>query len=633
MLLNVQAHAQVGVTKNGKRTSVPAEMVSATGAIGTGSSVGRDGSRALPTSTVSYDGGQTITFMAHNLGADTTLPPDIPVQGIHGNYYQWGGSTAVADAYTSAEAISNWNQTNAANNAWLDDSKGTEDPCPTGFKVPTVAQWQGVIANNTVSRTSNNSWEMGDSNFGSAIHFGSNTIPKKLTLPAAGSRSSSNGELRFRGRSGYAWTTSVTGDIYRSIFLFGATQVAVAGGTLTSGYSVRCVSDGSLPTLASVPNAPTIGLVTSSSGQAVVPFTASSNNGGSAITSYTATSNPGGVTRTLNQSGSGSFTVTTLTNGTAYTFRVTATNGVGTSLASAASNSVTPASVPNAPTIGLVTSSSGQAVVPFTAPSNNGGSAITSYTVTSNPGGVTRTLNQSGSGSFTVTPLTNGTAYTFRVTATNGVGTSLASAASNSVIPSPFQSIATLTGSSGPITFMAYNLGADITLSPDIPVQGIHGDYYQWGRKTALATAYTSAAAISNYTKDLAANNAWLDGSKGTEDPCPTGFKVPTSAQWQGVIDNNVVSRTSNNNWSFATTNFGSAIHWGSNTTAKILTLPAAGMRGGNTGTLSNRGSGGFYWSSTLIVSTASNISFFSGSVNTDNNNRFLGFSVRCVVE
>ena len=540
MLLNVQAHAQVGVTKNGKRTSVPAEMVSATGAIGTGSSVGRDGSRALPTSTVSYDGGQTITFMAHNLGADTTLPPDIPVQGIHGNYYQWGGSTAVADAYTSAEAISNWNQTNAANNAWLDDSKGTEDPCPTGFKVPTVAQWQGVIANNTVSRTSNNSWEMGDSNFGSAIHFGSNTIPKKLTLPAAGSRSSSNGELRFRGRSGYAWTTSVTADIYRSIFLFGASQVAIAGGTLTSGYSVRCVSDGSLPTLASVPNAPTIGLVTSSSGQAVVPFT---------------------------------------------------------------------------------------------APSNNGGSAITSYTATSNPGGVTRTLNQSGSGSFTVTTLTNGTAYTFRVTATNGVGTSLASAASNSVIPSPFQSIATLTGSSGPITFMAYNLGADITLSPDIPVQGIHGDYYQWGRKTALATAYTSAAAISNYTKDLAANNAWLDGSKGTEDPCPTGFKVPTSAQWQGVIDNNVVSRTSNNNWSFATTNFGSAIHWGSNTTAKILTLPAAGMRGGNTGTLSNRGSGGFYWSSTLIVSTASNISFFSGSVNTDNNNRFLGFSVRCVVE
>jgi hypothetical protein len=241
MLLNVQAHAQVGVTKNGKRTSNPAEMVSATGAIGTGNSVGRDGSKALLTSTVSYGGGQTITFMAHNLGADTTLPPDIPVQGIHGNYYQWGGSTAVADAYTSTGAISPWNQDNAANDAWLDGSKGTEDPCPTGFKVSTVAQWQGVIANNTVSRTSNNSWEMGDSNFGSAIHFGSNTIPKKLTLPAAGSRSSSNGELRSRGRSGYVWTTSVTAGIYRSIFLFGASQVAVAGGTLTSGYSVRCV--------------------------------------------------------------------------------------------------------------------------------------------------------------------------------------------------------------------------------------------------------------------------------------------------------------------------------------------------------------------------------------------------------
>jgi len=93
---------------------------------------------------------------------------------------------------------------------------------------------------------------------------------------------------------------------------------------------------------------------------------------------------------------------------------------------------------PDAPTIGTATAVSGEVTVPFTAPSSNGGSAITSYTATSSPGGITGTLNQAGSGSIIVSGLTSGTAYTFTVTATNAIGTSLASAVSNSVeIPQP----------------------------------------------------------------------------------------------------------------------------------------------------------------------------------------------------
>lgn len=88
---------------------------------------------------------------------------------------------------------------------------------------------------------------------------------------------------------------------------------------------------------------------------------------------------------------------------------------------------------PDAPTITGVTSGDAQATISFTAPSNNGGSAITSYTATSNPGGFTGTVNQAGNGTITVPGLTNGTAYTFTVTATNSIGTSLPSAASNSV--------------------------------------------------------------------------------------------------------------------------------------------------------------------------------------------------------
>ncbi|MCF8458029.1 MAG: fibronectin type III domain-containing protein, partial [Bacteroidales bacterium] len=126
-------------------------------------------------------------------------------------------------------------------------------------------------------------------------------------------------------------------------------------------------------------------------------------------------------------------TVTGLTNGTAYTFTVTATNAIGMGAASAASNSVTPATPPDAPTIGTVTAGNGQASVPFTAPASDGGSTITSYTATSSPGSITGTLNQAGSGTITVTGLSNGTAYIFTVTATNAIGTGAASAVSNSV--------------------------------------------------------------------------------------------------------------------------------------------------------------------------------------------------------
>ncbi|ABN63654.1 Ig-like domain-containing protein [Shewanella baltica] len=90
-----------------------------------------------------------------------------------------------------------------------------------------------------------------------------------------------------------------------------------------------------------VPRAPTIGTATAGNAQASVNFTASASNGGATVTSYTVTSNPSGFTGT----GVGSpISVIGLTNGVAYTFTVTATNSTGTGAASAASNSVTPAS-------------------------------------------------------------------------------------------------------------------------------------------------------------------------------------------------------------------------------------------------------------------------------------------------
>jgi len=87
---------------------------------------------------------------------------------------------------------------------------------------------------------------------------------------------------------------------------------------------------------------------------------------------------------------------------------------------------------PDAPTIGTATGGNASASVTFTAPANVGGSAITSYIVISTPSGITGTA---ASSPVTVSGLSNGTAYTFKVFANNSYGPSALSAASNSVTP------------------------------------------------------------------------------------------------------------------------------------------------------------------------------------------------------
>ena len=95
-------------------------------------------------------------------------------------------------------------------------------------------------------------------------------------------------------------------------------------------------------------------------------------------------------------------------------------------------------SVPGAPTIGTATATgSTTATVSFTAPANNGNATITSYTAVSSPGSITGTLSQSGSGTISVSGLSGGTSYTFTVYATNSVGNSSSSSASNSITTTP----------------------------------------------------------------------------------------------------------------------------------------------------------------------------------------------------
>jgi hypothetical protein len=98
-------------------------------------------------------------------------------------------------------------------------------------------------------------------------------------------------------------------------------------------------------------------------------------------------------------------------------------------------SALTQATVPAPPIIGVAFPGNAQATVTFTPPASDGGSVITGYTVTSSPAGGIDIDAGTTSLSHQIDGLINGTSYTFTVTATNAVGTSEPSVASNSVTP------------------------------------------------------------------------------------------------------------------------------------------------------------------------------------------------------
>ena len=191
-----------------------------------------------------------------------------------------------------------------------------------------------------------------------------------------------------------------------------------------------------------LPGAPSGVLAVRGNTSASLTWTAPTSDGGSPITGYNVMVRTGGtLVRTDVLTGTATSTVITgLTNGTAYNFRVQAVNLLGAGPASASSNTVTPATVPDAPA--SVTATSGAlggnltVTVNWAAPPSTGGSPITGYIVRAyNSAGVTvqtTPLLSSGTRSRVVnftTPTNMGAGpWLFDVTAANAVGESLLSA-------------------------------------------------------------------------------------------------------------------------------------------------------------------------------------------------------------
>jgi len=184
--------------------------------------------------------------------------------------------------------------------------------------------------------------------------------------------------------------------------------------------------------------------------------------------------------------------------------------------------------------------------------------------------------------------------------------------------------------------FMCHNLGADTTLDPTKPVMGINGDYYQYGNKLPSANNTTLQKSL---VKLPVGSNQWLGNTskpKGDNDPCPTGYRVPTSAEWRGVIANN--SFTQEGTWAASRTTsvpLTAAVKVG-----KQLVLPLAGNFATSTTALINRNYLGVYFvSDAVYASGTGNMSYIDyvnvgsdhpiGLVSMTNSDQAL--SVRCI--
>ncbi|MCT3897382.1 hypothetical protein HZQ13_04650 [Elizabethkingia anophelis] len=188
-------------------------------------------------------------FMCHNLGADLSADPFTPSAAIHGAKYQWGAYTgeegryiSQADDQSNSGVITGWIFASKPTNSWSDTTKTENDPCDKGYRVPTRAQWEAVIANNNVERVG--SWEEG--NYTTALYFRDVSNARTLMLPANGLRAYVNGSLSKRGIEGdYASSSLVDNDnnfVYALEFNESSVKTNYYSGK-AKGNAIRCIAE------------------------------------------------------------------------------------------------------------------------------------------------------------------------------------------------------------------------------------------------------------------------------------------------------------------------------------------------------------------------------------------------------
>lgn len=230
-----------------------------------------------------------------------------------------------------------------------------------------------------------------------------------------------------------------------------------------------------------------------------------------------------------------------------------------------------PPTVPAQPSGLNATAGNASAFVSWTAPSN-GGSPITSYTVTPFMGSTqqppTIVSGSPPATSASIAGLTNGTAYTFTVSATNAVGQGPASVASNPVTPAatapnapvidpttppvaPFGSAATSasTGSFSPpaasVLYAALSIESEPGTSPSVAGVTNSGTALTWHRKGANNVTNSS---VGGFTEIWWAYNASAQSNISVTATLAQATKnvgAPTGAMQVIVLDHAASDQTS----------------------------------------------------------------------------------------
>ena len=185
-----------------------------------------DGSAVFGTKTVTVEGVLVngLVWATRNVNSFGTFAITLENPGM---FYQWNRSTA----YTSVNPLSpTWNSL-APSAVW----NPSNNPCPTGWRLPTINDFEKL----TVAASVSFSWD--ESKKGGL--FTNRTTLKNIFLPAVGYRINTNGNLQHAGVVGFYWSSTLNADNVnaRYFYMDGDSRRTNDSNPFACGMSVRCV--------------------------------------------------------------------------------------------------------------------------------------------------------------------------------------------------------------------------------------------------------------------------------------------------------------------------------------------------------------------------------------------------------